>query len=426
MFAALASISAWAQQSGTCGENLTWTLSNGTLTISGTGTMYDFLGFAEPCTAPWHNNCNYITSIIIDDGVTSIGQCAFESCNLTSVTIPNSVISIGNYAFISCDQMESITIPNSVTTIGDQFLRGCYALKTVSAPAKAFDVRENHWAYQPKYLQSVTINSGEINDNVLGVLSRSYKTLTHVDISAVSNEMLSDEAFKDFYNLQNLVLPQSLTKIGYMAVAGCKNLQSISIPASVEEIDQGAFEDCRSLQTITFEGSAPSSVSGKRFATATSGSQLRKIGNWAFYNAHQLQNLVLPEGVEEIGDAAFYGCTYLENLTLPSSVQSIGDNCFALCSKLQDITVEASTPPTIQAKTFFDVKRSIPVYVPAGSETNYTNDMYWSEFNIRTQGTDIKEVLANPSAPKDGKVLYDGHLYILRNGQAYDLTGRKL
>ena len=134
----------------------------------------------------------------------------------------------------------------------------------------------------------------------------------------------------------------------------------------------------------------------------------------------------MPEGVEEIGDAAFYGCTYLENLTLPSSVQSIGDNCFALCSKLQDITVEASTPPTIQAKTFFDVKRSIPVYVPAGSETNYTNDMYWSEFNIRTQGTDIKEVLANPSAAKDGKFLHDGQIYILRDGKVYDLIGRKL
>ncbi|MGN0226814.1 MAG: leucine-rich repeat domain-containing protein [Paludibacteraceae bacterium] len=84
------------------------------------------------------------------------------------------------------------------------------------------------------------------------------------------------------------------------------------------------------------------------------------IGVQAFYNAHELQNLEIPEGVTEIG-GAFYGCTYLEEMVLPSSVQSIGDNCFALCAKLTKITCNAVTPPAIEAKTFFDVKRQIPV-----------------------------------------------------------------
>ena len=119
-----------------------------------------------------------------------------------------------------------------------------------------------------------------------------------------------------------------------MAVAECVKLQSVTIPASVTEIDDRAFENCRSLETITFGGQSAGAL--RRFnAPSSSESELQRIGNWAFYNCHELQNLEIPEGVTEIGDGAFYGCVYLEDLSLSASVQSIGDNTFALCAKLQ-------------------------------------------------------------------------------------------
>lgn len=121
---------------------------------------------------------------------------------------------------------------------------------------------------------------------------------------------------------------------------------------------------------VNSSGSSANPAPG-RFNALAAASQLKRIGDWAFYNAHELQDLVIPEGVTEIGDGAFYGCTYLEDLTLPSSVQAIGDNCFALCCKMTKIIVNSVTPPSIQTKTFYDVKRQIPVYVPDEAVSAY-------------------------------------------------------
>ena len=374
-------------------------------------------------------NMNKLTSIIIPNNVKSIGEQAFSSCTgLTSVTIPNSVTNIGSSAFNGCSSLTSVTIPNSVTSMGEHTFNFCTGLTSVTAPANIFEDAEQYWVCYTHSLQAVSFNGGNLTYNVLGILARSNKTLTSLDISGVSNVEINDEAFKGFYNLQSLVLPANLTKIGYMAVADCKNLQAIDIPASVTEISQSAFENCRSLKTITFGGQA-SSAPG-RFGTASS-SQLQTIGNWAFYNCHELQNLEIPEGVTYIGDGAFYGCVYLEGLSLPSSVQSIGDNCFALCSKLQKIIVNAPVPPSIQAKTFYDVNRQIPVYVPEESVNAYKNDAQWSEFNIQgISNVPLAIDQINSSSLQGGGkgrlILRDGKIFILRGDKTYTLTGQEL
>ena len=418
--------------------------------------------------------------------VTSIGFVAFRNCSsLTSVTIPNSVTSIEDYAFRGCSSLASIEfpasleyfdlgvingctgllsikIPSSVLSYGEYYGAECVNngrndcdeyymcrttiagwvqrnydsglpylpddaknslpnLKIVEAPEWFFDVPEDGWAFCPKSLEKVIVNRGELNDNVFGVISRSYKTMKSLNVEAVSNTTLSDEAFKDNYNLTELILPANLTSVSYMAVAGCKNLKAITIPASVEVIEASAFEDCRSIQSITFGGAA--GAPGRAAAPAAN-SQLKKIGNWAFYNAHELQHLDIPEGVEEIGDGAFYGCTYLEDMVLPSSIRAIGDNCFALCGKLTKIVCNATTPPAIQAKTFYDVNRQIPVYVPDESVASYESDEYWQEFHIQG-ASDIESAVSNmtndPVAVK--KVMRDGQVLIMRGGKMYNLQG---
>ncbi len=373
------------------------------------------------------NYCTGLTSVTIPNSVTSIGNYAFYGCSgLTSVTIPISVTSIGTWAFRGCSGLTSITIPNSVTSIGNGAFAYCTGLSSAEAPAGFFDVPEADWPHCTKILSQVTVNGGELTENALLFINRSYKTLQTLDVSGVTNTEFADEAFKGCYNLQQLVLPEGLQKVSYMMVAGCINLQSIDIPASVEEIEQRAFEDCRSIQSITFGGSA--NPAPGRFNAPAAASQLRRIGNWAFYNAHELQNLEIPEGVEEIGDGAFYGCTYLEEMVLPSSVQSIGDNCFALCAKLTKITCNAVTPPAIEAKTFFDVKRQIPVYVPDEAVSAYEDDTYWQEFNIQgqsevPQGIDNTPFPSGESCAEARKILHDGQIFILRGEKIYTLQG---
>ena len=123
-------LSANAEESGTCGPNLKWYLTDyGVLTISGKGKMYDYS--YDNNRAPWYGN--YIKRIIIGDGITTIGRLAFQYCRaLTSVTIPNSVTEIGGRAFYNCSALTSVTIPNSVTTIGWYAFRKCTNLQKVN------------------------------------------------------------------------------------------------------------------------------------------------------------------------------------------------------------------------------------------------------------------------------------------------------
>lgn len=474
---------------GQCGDDLQWSLADSTLTIVGTGNMWNEqpwvasreaikqIVFPQGITGIGNgafSGCNNIRSITIPKNVASIGSRAFDGCinlisiawnaincnsynfgsqvtsftfgnevevipsslclgmnQLTEIVIPNGVTSLEPYTFMYCSSLTSIVIPNSVSNFGNSVLAGCTALTTIEAPAFYYNeaVQKNSYYANERPLSSklanVTINGGELTADGFDYIRMSYRTLVSLDMTNASNTELPDVALRDCYNLQSINLPASLERIGYMAVADCKNLQSIDIPASVTEISQSAFENCRSLKNITFGGSS-SQVSGRFNAPASSASQLQRIGNWAFYNCHELQNLEIPEGVTEIGDAAFYGCTYLEELSLPSSVRSIGDNTFALCAKLQKIVVNAPVPPSIQTKTFFDVKRQIPVYVPDEVVDAYKDDALWGEFDI--QGiSHMPQGIGNINVGvKTQKILHNGQILILRGDKTYTLQGQEV
>ncbi|MDE6671560.1 MAG: leucine-rich repeat protein [Ruminococcus sp.] len=115
-------------QSGICGDNLTWKLENNTLTISGMGNMYDYEDYPE-----WYYYRNDIKNIIIENGVTSIGRIAFSYCDsFTSVTIPESVSIINQYAFSECNSIKAITIPENVTVIDDYAFLECESLESIT------------------------------------------------------------------------------------------------------------------------------------------------------------------------------------------------------------------------------------------------------------------------------------------------------
>ena len=223
---------------------------------------------------------------------------------------------------------------------------------------------------------------------------------------------LEPQPWQQYRNkMQTISLPEGITSIGASAFAECKYVKSVTIPATVEKIHDSAFEDCRMLSSLSF--AEPSA--------------LTSIGNWAFYNNHELKSVTIPEGVTEIGYAAFYGCTYLDELTLPASMEYISDNGFALCAKLRRMNVSATTPPQVEARTFEDVDRSIPVYVPAAAVNQYKAAPVWQEFNIVSQSgvsTKIDDVDASTQGTQ--KLLRDGNLIIIRDGVEYNTLGQAL
>ena len=139
LIALLMGLSAKAENSGTCGPNLKWHLTDdGVLTITGKGEMDDYI------FSPWRDSG--VKRIIIGNRVTTIGQTAFSGCSsLTSVTIPNSVTTIKEYAFSNCSSLTSVTIPNSVTTIGDNAFNGCSSLTSVNIPNSVTTI--GGWAF---------------------------------------------------------------------------------------------------------------------------------------------------------------------------------------------------------------------------------------------------------------------------------------
>ena len=158
--------------SGTCGaegngSNLTWTLdSEGVLTISGSGDMYNY--GSSDFSAPWDGSRSRVKSVVIADGVTSIGEYAFFYCeSLTSVTIPDSVTSIGKYAFFCCTSLTSVTIPDGVTSIGWRAFSNCTSLTDV------------YYAGSKAQWKAISISSTGNDDLLTANIHYNYVSHTH-------------------------------------------------------------------------------------------------------------------------------------------------------------------------------------------------------------------------------------------------------
>jgi len=201
--------------------SVTATLFNGTLTISGKGQMQDF-PWGKPV---WDNVSNNITSLKIEQGVTSIGNSAFMDCSKIAgnVTIPNSVTSIGDDAFQSCSGITSINVPNSVTSIGSIAFIYCTSLPAINVDAA-----------NPNYCSDA------------GLLLNKNKT-----------QLICCPAGKT----GTCNIPNSVSSIIYDAFADCSSLTSVTIPASILSIEQTAFMRCNGLTSIICLNPNPSNIS---------------------------------------------------------------------------------------------------------------------------------------------------------------------
>ena len=366
-----------ATYSGTCGENLTWTLDeDGTLTISGTGAMTDYnveynsnLG-KRITTAPWGYYFNSIETVTICSDVTYIGGCAFSNCtSLKSVTIPDSITSIGGGAFFGCSDLTSVTIPDSVTSIGGDAFYGCSGLTSVTIP-----------------------------DSVTRIGSHSFSRCSNLGSVTIPNsvKIIEGYAFYDCDSLTSVAIPNSVMTLGYLAFCSCDNLTCVTIGNGIKNIEDGVFWSCNSLTSITipdsvinigylafngcnslkdvfFNGSqeqwnaisigsdnAPLQTAAihcsQVITSGTCGGNLTWMLNDAgkltisgkgamdnynsvdvapwYSNRSSVVTIEIADGVTSIGDYAFCDCPNLTNVSIIGGVLTIGENAFSSCNSL--------------------------------------------------------------------------------------------
>ena len=289
--------------SGTCGENLTWTLdSDGTLIISGTGEMDDY-AYSD---IPWYSNRNSIKKVIIEDGVTSIGDSAFFFYDaLTSVEIGDSLSSIGNQALFDCRCLTSITVDAENQNYSS--LDGNLYNKNQSTLLQ--------------YAEGKTDTSFTVPNSVTSIGEYAFyycDSLTSINIPN-SVTSIGDSAFEYCMALTSINVPNGVRSIGDGVFSECRSLTSIAIPNSVTSIGDSAFYSCRALTSVT----VPDGVTS--------------VGKYAFSSCDDLTSVVIGDRVTSIGEYAFFNCRSLTSITIPDSVTSVGNSAFDYSSTLTDV-----------------------------------------------------------------------------------------
>ena len=341
--------------SGTCGNRLTWALdAEGVLTIRGTGAMTDYLLRGSP----WYAMHNSILEVVIDSGVTSVGNYAFYQCgNLQRVRLPDSLLSIGDSAFLECASLENVTIPYGVTTIGEYAFCTCGNLSEARIPDTVTEIGKCAFSQ----CESLAIAN----------LPR--------DLTRVENNL-----FSGCRSLNYIDIPNNVVRIGNGAFNNCALLTSLWIPASVTEIGSNTFEFCSSLRRIDVDTNnrsfrsadgvlynndmtelicCPGAFSGG-FAVPTS---VKRIWSSAFQSCIGMTRLSIPESVTEIGAYALNGCEKLSVLRLPSGLTSIPRALAADCHTLTSVYLPAGIT-RVEEFAFYDCQNLRDVYFDGSEE----------------------------------------------------------
>ena len=376
--------------SGKCGDNVTYDFNETThvLTISGEGSMYNYTISNKSPFTPYNGNLD-ILEVIINDGVTSIGDYAFWICStITSVTIPNSVKTIGRLAFQNCSNLTSVVIPEGVSEIGYGAFLLCENLSTISIPSSvkkigpiAFDdcisLNSVHitdigsWC-KIEFGSGRRPNKMEYTSNPLRYAKHLYLNNVEVTDLVIPNsvDVINTVAFIGFGGLKTVDITNGVTSIGQGSFQECSNITSVNIPSSVIKIEGVAFNSCTSLESIYI----PSSVT--------------YIGGSAFAGCASLSSAILSNGISQLGQGVFRLCSNLTFATFPNTITDLSEWVFSGTSEnlnlycySEDVPVVHENPVGGNSDIFGRKKIDGTLYVPKISINEYSESDKWNMFS---------------------------------------------
>lgn len=417
-------LGALAEGDNKCGEYLTWKFKGGTLSIDGTGEMYDY---SEDYLAPWNEHCLEITNVTISDGVTSIGSYAFCYCSVKSITLPFGLKHIGSSAFFNCPNIQQIKIPDSVEYIDPYAFSLCKGLHTVQLPASLTLISEELFA------ECDNLRNLSIPDTVTEIGANAFSKCTEFSLTGLPDgiKSIGAAAFEDCGRIEELVLPETLEHIGEAAFGGTiidkasfegtpekwkaiggdcgiecevtfpnhicdfgsswqydtqKHWQSCSCGKTQNEREHtGDGDTCTVCGAALSEALGSGSIDGglswslsRSGALTISGSgkmpDFSSVANAAPWDKQKdkIQSAVIESGVQSISGGAFSGCTALEKVSISDTVAQIDLNAFDGCTALAEFEVAADNKAfSSDGGVLFSAGKEL-LRCPVGKSADYT------------------------------------------------------
>lgn len=259
-------------------NTLTWTLDKSTwaLSISGQGKMKNFQQHGMPDA--WLAYRDSLCSVVIGEGVLSVGNYAFSFCKrLQSVILPNSLLSIGNGSFAYCNHLTALNLPEGLDRLGAGAFKGCHRLREIELPSGITELPFDLFA-SCSHLESCTF---------LG------------DVTSMDREV-----FAHCHSLKRIDLPSSMVSVGSSCFADCKSLEELVVPEGVKFIDEYAFQKCTSLNRIVLP-STMTSISNRAFDFCnhlqfieSNARQAPRLGEDVFADVPSSVRLIYPQGAD--------------------------------------------------------------------------------------------------------------------------------
>ena len=419
-------LGALADDNNKCGENLTWEFKGGTLSIDGTGDMYDY---SEDYLAPWNEHCLEITNVTISDGVTSIGSYAFCYCSVKSITLPFGLKHIGASAFFNCPNIQQINIPDSVEHIDPYAFSFCKGLHTVQLPSSLTLISEELFA------ECDNLKNLSIPDTVTEIGANAFLRCTAFILEKLPAgiKSIGDAAFANCGNIESLALPGTLESIGEAAFNGtaidkanfdgtperwtaiggdacCIAQDKIDFLEHTCDFSGWKYDEHKHWQQCTSCGKTQSegahtgigdtcSVCGAALSEALGSGSIDGGLSWSLSRSgaltisgsgkmpdfssvanaapwdkqkDKIQSVVIESGVQSISGGAFSGCTALEKVSISETVTQIDLNAFGGCTSLAAFEVAEGNKAFLSVGgVLFSADKEL-LRCPVGKSADYT------------------------------------------------------
>ncbi|MBR1426663.1 MAG: leucine-rich repeat domain-containing protein [Paludibacteraceae bacterium] len=334
-----------ATYKGACSDDLRWTLDteSGEITFSGFGSIPDYdLKQTRP---EWYLQRGEIKTVIIEEGIISIGANSFARCaSLSELQLPSTLSCIGEGAFRECTELEEVNFPDFLKVIQNEAFNGCTLLDNIVLPIELTELGERvfhntaasedkkNWEKDILYIsgwltecRKPVSGTCKVRPNTIGIARAAFRH--HAKLSGVTLpktiRYIGEYAFDDtaFSGHPDNWVNGILYADDWCIMTNARRQARFKLQKDTRGIADGAFKQCRQMTGITL---SPALVT---------------IGNRAFQNCPELSTIAIPPTVRYIGNMAFHGCMQLLSVNIPQDVTLIGYGCFADCASLNRVNI---------------------------------------------------------------------------------------